>query len=48
MQSVTLFIRISGPISEKIVITLWENIIAYWEEFEQSKAAEGKCGLFQI
>ena len=44
MQSVSLFIRISGPIPEKINITLWENIIAYWEEFEQSKASKGKCG----
>ena len=26
----------------------WENIIAYWEESEQSKVYVNMCGLFRI
>ena len=35
MQSLSTFIRISGPISEvkkSALINGWENVIAYWEE----------------
>ena len=30
------------------MINDWENIIAYWEESEQSEALANKLGLFQI
>ena len=35
------------PGSKKNLVNDWENIIAYWEESEQSKALANKCGSFQ-
>ena len=45
MHSSSTFVRISGPIPEikkSALINDLENIIAYWEESEQSKALASK------
>ena len=53
IQSSGAFIRRSGLTPEvkkkkkKSALTSgWENIIAYWEEYKQSKALVNKLGLF--
>ena len=51
MQSSNTFIRISGPIPDvknTALINDWENIIVYWEEFEESEALVNRFGLFQV
>ena len=40
MQSLSIFIRISGSVKEvkkSELINDWENITVYWEEWNQSK-----------
>ena len=53
MQSSGTFIRRSGFIPEvkkkkkkSALISGWENIIAYWKEYKQSKALVNKLGFF--
>ena len=51
MQSSSTFVKISGTIPEVKKICFnqcWENIIAYWDECEQSEALAKKFGLFQM
>ena len=52
MQSSGTFIRRSGFIPEvkkkkkSALISGWENIIAYWKKYKQSKALVNKLGFF--
>ena len=51
MQCLSTFIIISRSIlkvRESVLINNWENIISYWEEFQQSKTLANNFGLFQI
>ena len=53
MQSPSTFIKIPGFISEvkkkkSELINDWENIFAYYKEFEQGEALVNKLVLFQL
>ena len=51
MQCLSTFIIISRSIlkvRESVLINNWENIISYWEKFQQSKTLANNFGLFQI